>query len=47
MWDYIWDSKPALIKKEVAILDKQHGGLGMIDLENIQANKIDIPDHAQ
>jgi hypothetical protein len=35
----MWDSKPALIKKEVAILDNLHGGLGMIDLDSIVQSK--------
>jgi hypothetical protein len=39
MWDYIWDSKPALLRKEIAILDNQYGGLVVIDLESIVNSK--------
>ena len=33
MYDFIWDSKPAKIKRYVLTMDYGKGGLKMIDLE--------------
>ena len=33
MYDFIWDSKPARIKRDVLTMDYEKGGLKMIDLE--------------
>ena len=35
MDDFIWDSKPAKIKRDVLTMDYEQGGLKMIDLEII------------
>ena len=33
MYDFLWDSKPAKIKREILTMDYGKGGLKMIDLE--------------
>ena len=33
MYDFLWDSKPAKIKREILTMDYEKGGLKMIDLE--------------
>ena len=33
MYDFIWDSKPAKIKRDVLTMDYEKGGLKMIDIE--------------
>ena len=33
MYDFIWDSKPAKIKRDILTMDYEKGGLKMIDLE--------------
>ena len=33
MYDFLWDSKPAKIKREIHTMDYEKGGLKMIDLE--------------
>ena len=33
MYDFIWDSKPAKIKRDILTMDYGKGGLKMIDLE--------------
>ena len=34
MYDFLWDSKPAKIKREILIMDYEKGVPKMIDLEN-------------
>ena len=33
MYDFLWDSKPAKIKREILTMDYEKGGLKMIDME--------------